>query len=75
MRDLTELEYLELFTCAREIAAKFQANYPVVQSFTFVMHDGELASDDSLEGLCLQAIPSNSRTDGSVSVQRLGSSL
>ena len=24
MRDLTELEYLELFTCAREVAAKFQ---------------------------------------------------
>ena len=23
MRELTELEYLELFTCAREIAAKF----------------------------------------------------
>ena len=24
MRDLTELEYLELFTCAREVAKKFQ---------------------------------------------------
>ena len=27
MRDLTELEYLELFTCAREVAAVFQKHY------------------------------------------------
>ena len=66
MRDLTELEYLELFTCAREIAAKFQQAYPV-QSFMFVMHDGELAGDETLGGLCLQAIPSNSsKGDSSV---------
>ena len=25
----------------------------------FVMHDGELAGDDTPKGLCLQAIPSN----------------
>ena len=25
----------------------------------FVMHDGELAGDDNLGGLCLQAIPSS----------------
>ena len=61
MRDLTELEYLELFTCAREVAAKFLKKYTSVSSFTFVMHDGELAGTDSLGGLCLQAIPCNSR--------------
>ena len=27
MRELTELEYLELFTCASEIARKFQEDY------------------------------------------------
>ena len=66
MRDLTELEYLEMFACAREVANKFQKEYKV-QSFTFVMHDGDLASEDRdrLEGLCLQAIPSTNRTDGS----------
>ena len=53
MRELTELEYLELFTCAREIAAKFSQYYQV-PSFQFVMHDGELARDESLlGGLCL----------------------
>ena len=56
MRDLTELEYLELFTCAREVAAKFQHQYNL-SSFQFVMHDGELAGDDIPGGLCLQAIP------------------
>ena len=25
------------------------------------MHDGELAGEDNLDGLCLQAIPSNSK--------------
>ena len=52
MRDLTELEYLELFTCAREVAAKFQHQYNL-SSFQFVMHDGELAGDDIPGGLCL----------------------
>ena len=64
MTELTELEYLELFACAREVANKFQAEYKV-QSFTFVMHDGDLASgNDGPDGLCLQAIPSNTRSDG-----------
>ena len=63
MRDLTELEYLEMFACAREIAKKFQEEYNL-SHFTFVMHDGELACDDSLGGLCLQAIPQYNRTDG-----------
>ena len=58
MRDLTELEYLELFTCAREVAAKFQQSYHL-SSFQFVMHDGELAGDDIPGGLCLQAIPNS----------------
>ena len=52
MRDLTELEYLELFTCAKVVAEKFQKEYQC-QSFTFVMHDGELAGDDTPGGLCL----------------------
>ena len=53
MTELTELEYLELFACAREVASKFQAEYKV-QSFTFVMHDGDLASgNDGPDGLCL----------------------
>ena len=30
MRDLTELEYLELFTCAREIAMKLKREYSFV---------------------------------------------
>ena len=64
MRDLTELEYLEMFACAREVANKFQKEYKV-QSFTFVMHDGDLACEDRLEGLCLQAIPSSNKSDGS----------
>ena len=34
------------------------------------MHDGELASDDDLGGLCLQAIPSNSK--GDVSSNQIG---
>ena len=54
MRDLTELEYLELYTCARMIANKFQEAFSQsVQSFNFVMHDGELAGEDNLDGLCL----------------------
>ena len=67
MRELTELEYLELFTCAREIAAKFSQYYQV-PSFQFVMHDGELARDESLlGGLCLQAIPAVSgKLDGAM---------
>ena len=52
MRDLTELEYLEMFTCAREVAAKFQQVYHL-QNYMFVMHDGELAGDDIPGGLCL----------------------
>ena len=64
MRDLTELEYLEMFACAREVAKKFQNAYKV-QSFTFVMHDGDLASEERHEGLCLQAIPSTYRSDSS----------
>ena len=33
MRELTELEYLELFTCAREVAARFTQRYSQVSSF------------------------------------------
>ena len=52
MSELTELEYLELFTCAREVAAKFEKKYNI-PSFMFVMHDGTLAGEDHLDGLCL----------------------
>ncbi len=41
-RDLTELETLELFICAKEIAKKFEDVFKV-RSFSFIMQDGENA--------------------------------
>ena len=74
MRDLTELEYLELFTCAREVAAKFQQAYHLT-NYSFVMHDGELAGDDVPGGLCLQAIPGGSAPVNKISVSKVERSL
>ena len=41
-RDLTELETLELFVCAKEISKKFEDIFKV-KSFSFVIQDGENA--------------------------------
>ena len=41
-RDLTELEVLEIFVCAKEIANKFE-DFFKVKSFSFVIQDGEAA--------------------------------
>ena len=36
LRDLTELEVLDLFVCAKEIAKKFEDNYNV-KSYSFIL--------------------------------------
>ena len=41
-RDLTELETLELFVCAKEISKKFEDVFKV-RSFNFIIQDGENA--------------------------------
>ncbi len=40
LRDLTELETLDLFVCAREIAKKFEEKFKL-HSFSFILQDGE----------------------------------
>ena len=41
-RDMTELETLELFVCAKEISKKFEDVFKV-RSFMFVIQDGDSA--------------------------------
>ena len=41
-KDLTELETLELFQCAKEIAKKFEDNFKF-KSFSFILQDGDNA--------------------------------
>lgn len=42
LKDLTELETLDLFVCAKEIAKKLEDNYNV-KSFNFIIQDGDAA--------------------------------
>jgi bis(5'-adenosyl)-triphosphatase len=53
--ELTELETLEIFTCAREIAKKFE-DYFKVKSFSFILQDGE-AAGQSAPHIHLHIIP------------------
>ena len=39
MKDLTELEVLELWVCAKEVAKKFE-EYFKVKNFMFLLQDG-----------------------------------
>ena len=42
LRELTELETLEIFVCAKEVAKKFE-EISQVRDFTFVIQDGPLS--------------------------------
>ena len=45
LRDLTELEVLELFACAKEIAKKFEDVFKV-RSFSYILEDGEFSKKE-----------------------------
>ena len=55
MKDLTELETLELFACAKEVTAKFEDNFRV-KNFMFLIQDGS-SSGKKEQGVYLQIIP------------------
>ena len=52
MKDLTELETLELFACARECAAKFEDNFRV-KNFMFLIQDGAASGKKEETGVYL----------------------
>ena len=55
MSDLTELETLELFACAKEVTAKFEDNFRV-KNFMFLIQDGTSCGRKE-KGVYLQIIP------------------
>ena len=52
MKDLTELETLELFACARECAVKFEDNFRV-KNFMFLIQDGASSGKKEETGVYL----------------------
>ena len=55
MQELTELETLELFACAKEVVNKFEDNFRV-KNFMFLIQDGSYAGKKE-SGVYLQLIP------------------
>ena len=55
MSDLSELEILELWACAKEVAANFEVAFKV-KNFMFLINDGP-SSGNKETGVFLQIIP------------------
>ena len=64
LADLSELEMLELFVCAKEIATKFEEVFKV-KNFMILVLEGQ-NSHSKFDTVCLQVLPQEDRQQMSV---------
>ena len=67
LRDLTELETLDLFVCAKEITKKFEDTY-TVRSYSLILQDGDHAGQ-AVKHVHLHIIPRDEKLGGPKELQ------